>query len=137
MAMSELPIQSPGLVPGSASLAGSSPGLPAAPGSELDPVRVLAALGSAWRWQIFQMMVDGQELTINGLVATMRRSYNAVHKDMDVLCAAGVVRWRLGADQRVGIFFIPEEFLRGGGVVEFGFGQFRLPSTGPVRLPKD
>ena len=105
--------------------------------SRFDPAIALAALGNPQRWKIFQMMGDGQELTINELVAKTGRSYNAVHKDMGVLCAAGVVACWVREDKRVGLFHIPAEFRLGGGVVDYGFAQFRLPTTGAGRIPKD
>jgi predicted transcriptional regulator len=102
--------------------------------SKLSPSMVLAALGNPQRWQIFQWMLNGEELTINGLVTTTKRSYKAAHKDMDVLCAAGVVTWRFGADKRVGLFFIPAEFRPQPGLVDFGFARFGMIQP---RLAKD
>src|SRR5690348_10232567 len=93
---------------------------------KLDPVRVHAALANPQRWQIFQMMANGEELLINDLAKKTRRSYRAVHKDMDFLCASGVVSWRLEDDKRVGIFFIPTEFRPRKGIVDLGFAQWRV-----------
>ena len=56
---------------------------------------------------------------------------------MGVLCAAGVVACWVREDKRVGLFHIPAEFRLGGGVVDYGFAQFRLPTTGAGRIPKD
>jgi hypothetical protein len=92
----------------------------------LDPVAVLAALGNPQRWQIMQMLVSGQELTLIGLAATTGRSYNAVHKDMKVLCAAGVVACRFGADGRVGIFHLPESCRVQPGILDYGFCRLRF-----------
>ncbi len=94
--------------------------------SRFNPAVALAALGNTHRWQIVQMMVNGQELTINGLKATMGRSYNAVHKDMKVLCAAGVVACRNGEDKRLGLFHIPAEFRVLPNIVDYGFCRLRF-----------
>jgi predicted transcriptional regulator len=104
--------------------------------NRIDPATALSALGNPQRWAIFQMMGDGQELTINELVTKTGRTYNAVHKDMGVLCASGVVDCWVREDKRIGLFHIPAEFRLGGGVVDYGFAQFRLPSSGG-RIPKD
>jgi hypothetical protein len=106
-----------------------TPGLPS-----LDPVQVLSALGNALRWQMFQMMLEGQEVTLAEVIALQKRGYNAVHKDMDVLCNAGVVTWRFGEDRRVGLFFIPAVFRPQPGLVDFGFTRF---GTARVSLAKD
>jgi hypothetical protein len=105
----------------------------------LDPVAALAALGNHQRWQIMQMLVSGQELTLIGLAATMGRSYNAVHKDMKVLCAAGVVACRFGEDGRVGIFHVPAAFRVQPGIVDYGFCRLRFAGAAEpvISLAKD
>ncbi|HXE42309.1 MAG TPA: HTH domain-containing protein [Candidatus Baltobacteraceae bacterium] len=96
---------------------------------KLNPLKVHAALANGYRWQIFHMLANGEEITLNDLVKRMQRSYRAVHKDMDVLCASGVIAWRLAEDKRVGVFFVPKEFRSQLGAVDLGFGQWRFPSA--------
>lgn len=106
-----------------------TPGLPA-----LNPVKVLSALGNPSRWQIFQMMFEGREVTLAEVVTLQKRVYNAVHKDMDVLCDSGAVTWRYGEDKRVGLFFIPAGFRPQPGLVDFGFCRF---GTARLSVAKD
>ena len=107
-----------------------NPNNPATPAAvPLDPVAALAAFGNAQRWQIMQLLATGQELAIIGLMAATGRSYNAVHKDMKVLGAAGVVACRYGDDRRVGLFHIPARFLVLPGIVDYGFCRLRFPGA--------
>jgi DNA-binding transcriptional ArsR family regulator len=92
----------------------------------LNPVAVLAALGNAQRLQIVGLMARGEELTINGLAQSTGRTYRAVHKDMDVLYAAGAVAVKYGQDGRVGLFHIPEPYRPLLGVVDYGFCALRF-----------
>lgn len=105
----------------------------------MDPVRVLAALGNDQRLQMVKQMSRGEVLTINGLVQTTGRSYRAVHKDMDVLWASGAVAVRYGEDGRVGLFYIPTQYLPQPGVVDYGFCALRFGDAVKLteRIPKD
>jgi DNA-binding transcriptional ArsR family regulator len=92
----------------------------------LDAVTVLAALGNVNRLQMVALMARGEAQTINGLVAATRRSYKSVHKDMDVLYAAGAVAVKYGDDGRLGWFYVPEPYRPQPEVVDYGFCAVRF-----------
>ena len=100
--------------------------------NNLNPVAVLAALGNANRLQMINLMARGEALTLSGLVQTTGRSYKAVHKDMDVLLAAGAVAIRRETDGRVGVFYVPEPYRPQPGVVDYGFCAVRFGDAAKV-----
>ena len=106
--------------------------------TDLNPLAVLAALANPQRWQTVGLMARGETLTINGLVETTKRSYKSVHKDMDVLYAAGAVAVRYGEDKRVGLFYVAEKYRPQLGVVDYGFCAVRFGDAAklPEIIPK-
>ncbi len=98
----------------------------------LDAVTVLAALANINRWQMVAQMARGEMLTLNGLVETTKRSYKSVHKDMDVLYASGAVAVKFGEDKRVGWFYVPEQYRRQPGVVDYGCCAVRFGDAAKV-----
>lgn len=95
---------------------------------QLKQVVVYGALASVSRLTILQMMAAGRQFTINELAGVMRRTYRAVHKDIDVLCAAGLVTWRFGDDKREAIFFVPDTLNPKKDVIDVGFAEIRFPA---------
>ena len=103
----------------------------------LNPVLVLTALANVNRLQIIGLMAQGEKLTLNGLVKATKRSYKAVHKDMDALWAAGAVTMTRGEDKRVGFFYVPEPYLPQPGVVDYGICAVRFGAAAklPEKIP--
>jgi hypothetical protein len=100
--------------------------------TNLDPMAVLSALANAQRLDMVSRMSRGETLTINGLVETTGRSYKAVHKDLGILLAAGVVAVAYGGDKRVGLFSVPAPYRSQPGVVDFGFCAVRFGAGAAV-----
>jgi hypothetical protein len=105
------------------------------PPTNLNPVAVLAALGSANRLQMVALMARGEAQTINGLVQATGRSYKAVHKDLTVLWSSGAVAVRFGDDKRVGLYHIAEQYHPQPGVVDYGFCAVRFGDA--AKLPEN
>lgn len=94
--------------------------------ANLDLETVLSALANAQRLEMVRRMSRGETLTINGLVETTGRSYKAVHKDLGILLATGVVAVAYGEDKRLGLFSVPAQYRSQPGVVDFGFCAVRF-----------
>jgi len=88
---------------------------------KLDAVLLLAALGSATRWPIVQLLADGRELTISGVATVVGGSAENISKQLTVLRVAGVLEWKKGEDRRQSVFYIPATRRSASGVLDFGF----------------
>ena len=88
---------------------------------KLDPVRVMAALGSPFRWPIIQLLADGREMSITEGAATAGCTVVNFSKHLGVMLAAGIVECRRGEDRRQTIFYIPAVRRPAPGVIDYGF----------------
>jgi hypothetical protein len=95
----------------------------------LDPVAVMFALGSEFRWPIIQLLADGREMSISEGAALAGCTVVNFSKHLGVLLQAGVVDWRRGADRRQTIFYIPAARRPTPGVIDYGFCKLTVPST--------
>lgn len=97
------------------------PGLP-----KLDPVAVMFAIGSPFRWPVIQMLADGREMSISeGAEAAGCTAVN-FSKHLGVLARAGVVECRVGEDRRQTIFSIPAARRTVPGVIDYGFCKIEV-----------
>ncbi len=95
-------------------MSASSPNVPANPSTspasrlpKLDPVKVMFALGSAFRWPVIQLLADGREMSITQGATLTGCTVVNFSKHLGVMLAAGVVNCRRGEDRRQTIFYIP------------------------------
>jgi hypothetical protein len=98
----------------------------------MNPVTLLAALGSEVRWQAMRMMAGGAAISASDLAAQTGRDVDSAAKHLRVLRSAGAADWRAGADARFSLYFIPERFRSREGVVDYGFCQFDFSEVLPV-----
>ncbi len=95
--------------------ASASPSLP-----KLDPVAVMFALGSEFRWPIIQLLADGRELNISQGAAIAGCTAMNFSKHLGVMLKAGVVECKQGTDRRQTIFYIPAARRQTPGVIDYG-----------------
>jgi len=100
------------------------PGLP-----PLDPVAVMFALGSAFRWPVIQLLADGREMSISEGAAWAGCTVMNFSKHLGVMLDAGIVDCRRGVDRRQTMFFIPAVRRQTPGVIDYGFCKLTVPST--------
>jgi predicted transcriptional regulator len=93
---------------------------PANPLPALDPVAVMAALGSPFRWPIIQLLADGRELSITDGADIAGCTAVNFSKHLGVLAAAGVVECYAGEDRRKTMFRIPAACRQVPGVIDYG-----------------
>jgi hypothetical protein len=91
----------------------------ASPPPTLDPVAVMAALGSPFRWPVIQWLADGRELSITDGADIAGCTAVNFSKQLGVL--AGVVECYAGADRRKTLFRIPAACRQVPGVIDYGF----------------
>ena len=101
--------------------AGGDVSSPVSEPQKLDPVTLLAALGSETRWAIVQLLADGRELTISGITAEVGSTAENISKQLSVLRDAGVVDWKKGEDRRQSVSYIPAAHRPAPSVLNFGF----------------
>lgn len=87
----------------------------------LDPVTVMAALGSEVRWPIVQLLADGQARNISEIRAVAGTTAENISKQLRVLLVAGILENRPGEDRRQSVFTIPAAYRTKPGVLDFGF----------------
>lgn len=94
---------------------------------KLDPVTVFAMLGSELRWQLLRLLASGTARTASDLAAEVGRDFDGVSKHLRLMREAGVLASQPGEDRRLTYYFIPAEFRREAGVLDFGVCRARLP----------
>jgi predicted transcriptional regulator len=104
----------------------SAASLSVAPASGFDPVALFAVLASPLRWQILQMLKSGEALSASEVAAAVKRDFDGVSKHLRLMQKAGVLGCQFGADRRFTEYFIPAEFRREPGVLDFGVCRVRL-----------
>jgi predicted transcriptional regulator len=87
---------------------------------KLDPVAVMFALGSSFRWPIIQMLADGREMNITQGAAAAGCTAVNFSKHLGVMLRAGIVECKQGADRRQTIFHIPAARRTVPGVIDYG-----------------
>jgi predicted transcriptional regulator len=96
------------------------------PGPGFDPVALFTVLASPLRWQILQMLKSGETLSASEVAAALKRDFDGVSKHLRLMQKAGVLGLQFGADRRFTEYFIPAEFRREPGVLDFGVCRVRL-----------
>jgi hypothetical protein len=87
---------------------------------KLNPVAVMFALGSPFRWPIIQLLADGREMNISqGAEAAGCTAVN-FSKHLGVMLEAGIVDCKRGEDRRQTIFYIPAARRQMPGVIDYG-----------------
>ena len=97
--------------------------------SGFEPVALFAVLASPLRWQILQMLKSGETLTASQAAAAVRRDFDGVSKHLRVLREAGVLASQPGEDRRHTHYFLPEQFRREPGFLDFGVCRIQLPKN--------
>jgi predicted transcriptional regulator len=85
-----------------------------------------AVLASPLRWQILQMLKSGEALTASQVAAVVQRDFDGVSKHLRAMRATGVLASQPGEDRRNTHCFIPAEFRREPGILDFGVCRVRL-----------
>ena len=102
----------------------STPATPVA--AALDPVTVFAMLGSELRWQMVRRLAGGEARSASDLAAELGRDFDGVSKHLRLMREAGVLASQPGADRRHTHYFIPAEFRREAGFLDFGVCRVRV-----------
>jgi DNA-binding transcriptional ArsR family regulator len=103
----------------------------------LNPVAVLAALGSKIRWPIVQLLADGTPRTATDVASALKRDFDGVSKHLRLMRDAGVVDAMPGEDRRLLFFFIPGQNRQQPGVLDYGVCTVRVATAKPPPWPKD
>jgi DNA-binding transcriptional ArsR family regulator len=111
-----------------------SPWPPVVAGSTVNAADFFAALGSAIRWPIVQMLATGKAMTATEVASALRRDFDGVSKHLRILREAGVVSSKTGEDKRLMLFFIPPEIRPQPGVLDYGFCRIRVANEGYLML---
>ena len=89
--------------------------------------KVCRALGSPVRLRAIRRMLEvGQPMSVSQLAARERQSSDAMSRHLKVLERAGVVQSHSGVDRRCTCYFVPAEYRRENGVLDFGCCLVRL-----------
>jgi len=89
-----------------------------------------AAMGSAVRWPVIQMLASGKAMTATEVAAALRRDFDGVSKHLRILREAGVVASKEGEDRRQILFYIPAENRPEPGILDYGFCRIRIANEG-------
>jgi len=98
---------------------------------QLNPVDVFCALGSEVRWKIIEMLADGKALTASEVAAVLGRDFDGVSKQLRTMRECGVLASRAGEDRRHTRYYLPEEFRREPGALDFGVCWVPLAAVRP------
>lgn len=90
-------------------------------------VRVFAMLSCDTRWAILRLLAARGEMIATEVAEVLGRDFDGVSKHLRLMREAGVLEWRIGAqDRRLVYFFIPERARRTPGWLDFGVCTVRL-----------
>ncbi len=98
---------------------------PAAPAFSF-PEKFYAQLTHPVRIWILQQLAQGRELTPKQVAAAWNRKHRAINLHCQSLHEAGLIAWRPNTDRRSDIYFMPEQFRREPGWLDYGFCRFRI-----------
>jgi hypothetical protein len=90
------------------------------------PLRFYAQLTHPVRIWILRQLAQGKELSPKHVAAAWKCKYRAVNLHCQSLQEAGLVSWRPGEDRRWDVYFLPEQFRREPGWLDYGFCRFRI-----------
>ena len=79
------------------------------------------AIGSSLRWQILAALSQGEALMVSELNAALGPSMSSISKQITILREAGAVEQVRGR-----MYGIPARFRVSAGVIDFGYGPFRM-----------
>jgi len=92
------------------------------------PSRIFFALGSQERYEMMQLLADGQPRPVREIASAVRRKFNGVSKHLAILRSAGLLESCTpeGADARTSWYQLPAAFRATPGVLDFGCCLVRL-----------
>ena len=90
------------------------------------PLKFHAQLTHPVRIWILRQLAQGKELSPKHVATAWKRKYRAINLHCQSLQEAGLVSWRPGEDRRMDVYFIPEQFRRDPGWLDYGFCRFRI-----------
>jgi len=99
-------------------------------GATMNVADFFAAMGSAVRWPVIQMLASGKAMTATEVAAALRRDFDGVSKHLRILREAGVVASKEGDDRRQILFYIPAENRPEPGILDYGFCRIRIANEG-------
>ena len=98
---------------------------------DLDPNKVLSALGNALRWEMVKLLADGSALHAAAVARHFDRDFDGISKHLRILRSAGVLKSKRSQDRRVEQYYVPNDFRQIHGQIDLGFCLFRLPEAKP------
>ncbi len=98
---------------------------------DLDPKKVLSALGNELRWEMVKLLADGSALHAAAVARHFDRDFDGISKHLRILRSAGVLKSKRSEDRRVEQYYIPAEFRQIHGQIDLGFCLFRLRGAHP------
>lgn len=98
---------------------------------DLDPKKVLSALGNELRWEMVKLLASGSALHAAAVARHFHRDFDGISKHLRILRSAGVLRSRRSDDRRVEQYFLPNDYRQIPGQIDLGFCLLRVPSAQP------
>jgi DNA-binding MarR family transcriptional regulator len=98
---------------------------PAAPDYQF-PLQFYAQLTHPVRIWILRQLAQGKELTPKQVATAWKRKPRAINLHCQSLHEAGLISWRPNEDRRSDLYFLPEQFRREPGWLDYGFCRFRI-----------
>lgn len=102
---------------------------------DLDPKKVLSALGNELRWEMVKLLADGSALHAAAVARHFDRDFDGISKHLRILRSAGVLKSRRSEDRRVEQYFLPNAYRQTPGQIDLGFCLLRVPSARPDATP--
>lgn len=101
------------------------------PDHDLDPNKVLSALGNALRWEMVKLLADGSALHAAAVARHFDRDFDGISKHLRILRSAGVLKSQRSQDRRVEQYYVPNDFRQIHGQIDLGFCLLRLAEAKP------
>ncbi len=98
---------------------------------DLEPRKVLSALGNELRWEMLKLLADGSALHAAAVARHFDRDFDGISKHLRILRSAGVLKSKRSKDRRVEQYYVPNEFRQVHGQIDLGFCLFRLREARP------
>ena len=90
------------------------------------PLAFYAQLAHPVRIWILRQLAQGKELSPKQVAQAWGRKHRAINLHCQSLNDAGLISWRTGTDRRSDTYFLPEQFRREPGWLDYGFCRFRI-----------
>ncbi|MCB1231274.1 MAG: winged helix-turn-helix transcriptional regulator [Verrucomicrobiae bacterium] len=98
---------------------------------DLNPGKVLSALGNELRWEMLKLLADGSALHAAAVARHFDRDFDGISKHLRILRSAGVLKSKRSKDRRVEQYYVPAVFRQIHGQIDLGFCLFRLSEARP------